>query len=169
MNYIRLLAFICLCLACFAAYKCEAKSAALSTADKQAIERAITDKIGFKSYGGDLFCVYTVLGSRTASNNEIVVYTIGATSEFTKSDLIAMERSGSVCPVVLKLKEGVVISAESPGDGGHYAPDIRRLFPRRYHSDIFSGNKQPQLAEELRQKVASKLNLPLKQVRLASD
>jgi hypothetical protein len=167
MNYIRLLALIFVL--CFAAYTCEAKSVALSTADKQAIERAISEKIGFKSYGGDLFCVYTVLGSRTASNGEIAVYTIGATSEFTKSDQTAIERSGSVCPVVLRLKEGVVTSAERPGDGGQYAPDIRRLFPRRYHSVIFSGNKQPLLAEELRQKVASTYNLPLKQVHLSSD
>jgi hypothetical protein len=164
LKIVRLMLVICLL--AFGIYSRPVGSTPLSQEEIQEIEKAIIEKIGFKSYGGQLFCVYNLLGSARASGT-IIVYTIAATGEFTKSDDgSVLERSGGISPVVLKLTNGKVISAECPGLGDNYAPDIRRLFPRRYHSTIFSRKSQEELQEKLRQQVASSLNLPLNKVQL---
>jgi hypothetical protein len=166
LKIVRLMLVICLL--AHGTYSRPVGSTPLSREEVQEIEKAIIEKIGFKSYGGQLFCVYNLLGSARASGHEaIIVYTIGATGEFTKSDDGSVsERSGGISPVVLKLTNGKVISAECPRLGAYYAPDIRRLFPRRYHSTIFSRKSQEELQEKLCQKVASSLDLPLNKVRL---
>lgn len=145
-------------------------SSILSSQELAAIEKGIIDKIGFKSYGGELYCVYTILGHDECSTGTKVVYMLAETGEFVESGGTIREKSGALCPVVIKLRDQKLVSSETPRDGGYFGDDVRRLFPSHLLPDVFQmGEKGALLPQQLRAKVALIRKVESSAVKLASD
>lgn len=159
----------CLCLLSVSSVKADVPLI-LSPEEKSALECGIIDKIGFKSYGGRVFCVYSLLGNDQTRNGTKIVYALAETNEFLKSGDNMMDKSGCISPIVLKLQGGKVVSAEVPGDGACYVGDIKRLLPARLHKQALSNGKEySKLLEQMRQKVAQQLKMSPTKVKMSSD
>lgn len=143
----------------------------VSADDNALLEQGVIDLIGFKSYGGKLYCTYSILGQAMDSDQSRIFYLLATTGEFLVANKVATEKSGSLVPVVLGIRNGRISKAAKPRDGGYYADDVKKLFPPQLHAVALQqiGDDGLRIMELLRIKVAHDLNISTTQVKLASD
>lgn len=106
-------------------------------ADEAFIKRYLEENIGIAAFGGKVFCAYDVLGEKREG---IIIneYLWALCLEYYLKDENLKEGSGISLPVALAIEEqGQIVSHRIPRDGSYYGPDIREIFPKKYHVKIF--------------------------------
>lgn len=98
----------------------------------ESVNDYLVNHIGFTSHDGTVFCAYELLNVARAPEGDIYLWAL--CQEYYLDQGSLTPGGGISLPVALQKQENnerpEIVGHLIPGDGSHYGPDVRVIFPR---------------------------------------